>query len=318
MISSFMDYQALTQEIEAQYRINIVKLQLHRAMIGHVYFIQAQSGKYVFKLYRSFNTANAIQSTEILKYLRQNNYPAAIMVPAINGELNIAIDTPEGLSIGILYNFVEGVEPDGDIEIVQLGVQTGALHKLMEGYRYPLINHTKETYIGGFISIMNRMEYDPSKTADLMKYGEELWARICRLPKGFCHGDLHTGNMLRQGSSGNYVLFDFDDASGDYPMMDIAYMSDDTHFNVFDEGAYDATLRKFGRFYQGYAEQRTVQEAEIQAITDFVAVRHYQIIARIVGCKGLQEISHGFLDEQYVWLMNWNNLCEKKRSSLAQ
>ncbi|MNN84846.1 hypothetical protein D3C81_2020540 [compost metagenome] len=52
------------------------------------------------------------------------------------------------------------------------------------------------------------------------------------------------------------------------------------------------------------------------AVFDFVAVRHYQIIARIVGCKGLQEISRTFLEEQYIWLMNWNGICEKKRSRL--
>ncbi|MNI85448.1 hypothetical protein D3C73_1424460 [compost metagenome] len=59
-----------------------------------------------------------------------------------------------------------------------------------------------------------------------------------------------------------------------------------------------------------------MSELEVQAICDFVAVRHYQIIARIVCCKGLQEISREFLDEQYDWLMKWNNLCQKKRAVL--
>ncbi|WP_342420560.1 phosphotransferase [Paenibacillus sp. FSL E2-0178] len=124
----------------------IAKLSLYirfrRELIGGVYFAEGGGKRYVLKIYRSFKTADALQSVRILDYLEAHSYPAV---------------------------------------------------------------------------------------AALEHYGNELWSRMSELPRYFCHGNLHTGNMLRD-SRGQYVLMDFDDASGDYPAMDVAYMSDNTHY----------------------------------------------------------------------------------------
>lgn len=100
-----------------------------------------------------------------------------------------------------------------------------------------------------------------------------------------------------------HVLFDFDEASGDYPSMDVAYMSDDTNFNLFHDSAYDKTMRLYERFYSGYSKIRTSSDNEFHAVFDFIAIRHYQIISRIVRCQGLSSISKDFCDEQYNWLI---------------
>ena len=83
--------------------------------------------------------------------------------------------------------------------------------------------------------------------------------------RGFCHGDLHTENML-QTEAGKYVLIDFDDASGDFPIMDVAYLCDYTSFNYFSDDAYDKTSRLFDRFYNGYIIERTISAVEINSI----------------------------------------------------
>jgi Ser/Thr protein kinase RdoA (MazF antagonist) len=194
--------------------------------------------------------------------------------------------------------------PDGTAEAADIGQQIGELHQVMQQYTEPLIRRTKADYIDDYISIMRELDCDPGQILDLEQYGHELWDRISRLPKHFCHGDLHTGNMIRS-RSGEYVLFDFDDASGDYPGMDVAYMSDDTHFNHLHESMYDQTMRQFERFYSGYSRIRTLSDQECSAVSDFIAVRHYQIIARIVRCQGLHTVSKEFCTEQHGWLMKW-------------
>lgn len=307
-----MDYGNLINEINRSYPINIKHIELHREMIGKVYFLQSQDKRYTLKIYRSFKTDDALQTIRILDYLKENSYPAVSIIRTEQNESHIILSSQGGCCVGILYDYVEGAMPDGKIEAESIGIQIGELHNLMDKYPDKLKNRPKTEYIDDYISIMRELDFHSGKTLELEQYGNLLWERIMKLPKNFCHGDLHTGNMIRN-QSGEYVLLDFDDASGDYPSMDVAYMSDDTNFNHFHESMYDQTMHLCERFYSGYSKVSVLSNNEIHAILDFIAIRHFQIISRIVRCQGMQSVSKEFCDEQYVWLMKWQELCAKKQ-----
>lgn len=310
-ISSNTDYTAIIHIINNNYSINVHKISLHRDMIGCVYFLEDNVKKYVLKIYRSFNLHNALQTIEILEYLKENEYPVVAIIPTVIGSKSITVDTPEGSCVGILFDYVDGSTPERTAEIDKIGQQIGKLHNIMQNYPQDLINRTKDEYINDYTQIMSSKNYLPNRIIDIQQYGDELWTRINKLSKGFCHGDAHTGNMIKTKND-KYVLFDFDDASGDYPIMDVAYMSNDTNFNRFYDDGYEKTMRMFERFYKGYCKERTLSDFEIKSIFDFIAVQHFQIVSRIVSCQGLQEVSAEFFDEQYGWLLNWGNLCERK------
>jgi hypothetical protein len=161
-------------------------------------------------------------------------------------------------------------------------------------------------------SLLKRNGYDASRIGDMDQLGKVLWQNMANLPEGFCHGDLHTGNMILNERN-EYVLFDFDVCALAYPLIDVATPCDASNFNVFDEAAYDRTARVFDRFYRGYSQARVLTEAEISALYDFIAIRHYEIIATIVETRG-ETLDTAFMDEQYGWLMDWKNLCDKKRA----
>lgn len=307
-----MDYGNLINQINRSYPINIKHIELHREMIGMVYFLQSQDKRYTLKIYRSFKTDDALQTIRILDYLKENSYPAVSIIRTEQNESHIILSSQDGCCVGILYDYVEGAMPDGKIEAESIGIQIGQLHNLMDKYPDKLKNRPKTEYIDDYISIMRELDFHSGKTLELEQYGNLLWERIMKLPKNFCHGDLHTGNMIRN-QSGEYVLLDFDDASGDYPSMDVAYMSDDTNFNHFHESMYDQTMHLCERFYSGYSKVSVLSNNEIHAILDFIAIRHFQIISRIVRCQGMQSVSKEFCDEQYVWLMKWQELCAKKQ-----
>ena len=212
----------------------------------------------------------------------------------------------------ILFDYLDGPEPDLKTEIVDLARQVGRLHRVMENYPHPLPRHGKDFYVDRYLGILEELDYPPSRIVDLAAYGSECWSRLERLPSGFCHGDLHTGNM-RQTAPGCYVLFDFDIASRTHSLIDIATLCDASDFNRFEAASYDSTRQVFEQFYLGYRREREVSAAEINAIFDFIPVRHYEIIATITQCQGIEELSHSLLDEQYDWLMRWRELCERKR-----
>ncbi|MGZ9583076.1 phosphotransferase [Paenibacillus marinisediminis] len=308
-----MDYYNLIETINLSYRIGIQHIELYREMIGRVFLLHNGDKQYVLKVYRSNKTDDALQTVRILDYLKANSYPVVSIVRSVQDASHIVLNCQDGNCIGIVYEYVEGETPDGKIEAELIGKQIGSLHQLMEGYPDKLIKRTKIEYIDDYISIMRELNVDSGKVLELEHYGNELWERMRSLPKGFSHGDLHTGNMIKN-QRGQYVLFDFDEASGDYPSMDVAYMSDDTNFNHFHESAYDRTMRLYERFYSGYSKIRTLSDNEFHAVFDFIAIRHYQIISRIVRCQGLSSISKDFCDEQYSWLIRWKNLCMKNKS----
>ncbi len=313
-LTSCADIDRLHDILNTCYPVRVDQLHLHRDMIGYVYIAEgaavSSTKKYILKLYRPFDTENALRSIGILDYLRQQDYPVVSIVPTRAGASHVVIDTPQGKSVAILFDYLDGPEPDFNTDIVDIARQVGQLHQIMETYPQPLLHRGKDFYIDRYLSILRALDYPPSRISDLAAYGSECWSRLESLPVGFCHGDLHTGNM-RRSAAGRYVLFDFDVASRTHSLIDIATLCDGSDFNRYDASAYDRTRQIFERFYQGYRQVREISDTEVAAIFDFIPIRHYEIIATITQCHGLEELSRAFLDEQYDWLTRWRDLCER-------
>ena len=310
-LASHLDYGALLNIINARYAIGARDVVLHRDMIGYVYLVQTSARPYVLKLYRPFNSDQAIQTVELVAYLKRSAYPVVSIVCAEDGAGCIDVSLASSPCKAILYDYVEGVEPAIEEEVERIGRQVGWLHRLMDGYDGTVIRRGKSFYVDRYIDLLKRLSFDSSKIAELDQYGDELWDALSRLPPGFCHGDLHTGNMLRTGGN-EYVLFDFDVAACAHNIIDVATLSDASNFNVFSDDAYDSTRRRLERFYQGYRRERSLTDAELAGVFDFIPVRHLEIIATIVECQG-GGLSNDLMDEQHGWLMNWRRLCLKKR-----
>jgi Ser/Thr protein kinase RdoA (MazF antagonist) len=302
----------LINRINSEYHVNIEHVEPHREMIGKVYILHNSYNKYVLKVFRNFKTQDALQTVQILDYLNANSYPSVSIIRTKQNDSHIIFNQHDTWCVGILYDFVDGITPDGIVEAESIAKQIGELHNLMAGYPHDLMSRTKNEYIDDYITIMRDLDFEPTKILELEQYGNELWQRITMLPKSFSHGDLHTGNMIKN-NRGEYVLLDFDEASGDYPSMDVAYMSDDTNFNQLHISMYDKSMRLYERFYSGYSKVRSMSDNEFKSVFDFIAIRHFQIISRIVRCQGLQCISKKFCEEQYGWLTQWKDLCLKKQ-----
>ena len=318
MISIFHSYpecSSLLAAINNHYRINATKLYLYRDMIGSVYFLESDDRRYVFKLFRCEATDQALQSLEVISYLRNFDYPVVPIVPMAesveSGALYMMLEMPEGKRAGVLYEFLEGMVPDFAADITAVGRQIGRLHNLMADYPKPLIKRGKSFYIDRYINLMKAYGYSNAKISDLADYGDKLWRSMEQLPGGFCHGDLHSGNMIKAGE--RFILFDFDIASHAYPVIDAATLSDRTNFNRLDDSAYDNTRRMFERFYQGYSKERVLSDCEAEAIFDFIAIRHYELNATIteyrLPLRGTSWMSDAGFDEQYEWLMRWRKMC---------
>lgn len=313
LLASFEDTETLLKLLNTEYAVSGHTLQQHRNMGGIVYFLQSATQRFVFKIFRAINTENALQSIRILTYLREEGYPAVTIIPTVSGTDHILLQYPEGECTGVLYPFIEGEEVEGisHENAAELGEQVARLHRLMLSPKAPALLHRgKEFYVDRFIQMLERDHYDPARIREFAEYGNDLWSNLAPLPQGFCHGDLHTGNMVL--NQHGFILFDFDISSSAFPVIDVATLCDETHFNNFDTDGYDKTMRMFEAFYQGYSRLRSLSDPEIRGIFDFIPIRHYELFATIFLTHN-ETIRVPGIDEQYHWMMRWRELCAKKR-----
>lgn len=311
---SFDNTEGLAAILRDCYAIPVGSVRKLRDWIGYVYLAEGEEGRrYVLKVYRHFHTRHALDTIPILKYLAEQGFPAARIVDTRNASPSILIETPDGVSVAILYEYIAGDEVDGDAELLQIAEQAGVLHSLMDSYAGTRISHGKTHFIDRYLTQLEALGFPAEKLADLRAYGDELWHRFSLSTPGFCHGDLHSGNMLRDGQ-GAYWLFDFDSACFAHPVADIAVMSDTTDYFVFRETDYDETARNLDRFLAGYGKRRNPSAYDLRTVYDFIAIRHFDIQATIMACQG-HDIA--MLEDQHAWLMRWRNLCARRSGSIS-
>jgi Ser/Thr protein kinase RdoA (MazF antagonist) len=297
-------------ELKTNYKLNIEKIELHRDMIGYVFFVLTDKKKYVLKISRPINTKKALQSIEIIEFLSRNDYPVPRIIKSISNKSYIKLKIKEEYYIGCLFEFVAGKEPNVSLNLKALGKHTARLHCLMKNYPNKLVSYGKNFYIDRFIRLLEKSNYSQYKIDELIEYGNELWDYMEKVPQSFCHGDLHSGNIIENDEK-NFITFDFDIASNTSNLIDIATLCDQTNFNMFSAEAYEITKKSINNFYDGYIKENNITDIELNTTYHFIAIRHYELIATITEIHNNEGNSIKFLDQQYEWLMKWKNLCYK-------
>jgi len=305
----------LKDEIQEKYHCKFDNINLIRDMIGQVYLLERNSKRYVFKLFRKDYTEQALQSANIMNYLFSKGYPVAHIISTFDEESYYISKTEK--RIGILYEYIEGNSPDINTEIENIGKLTGEMRSIMEEYTGNIVCHRKKFFIDRYIKILDKMEYEEKEK--FIEHGENLWNRVKNLPEHFCHGDLHTGNMLVDNNK--ITLFDFDASAKVSPSYDVATLCDMTdYFNLSDTNFYDGYFKTqimLKRFLKGYNRYYSMSDEEIRAVFDFIAIRHFDIQATIIESQGLNCVNQDFIKEQYQWLMKWDTVCESNWNIMA-
>ena len=222
---------------------------------------------------------------------------------------SICIQDNEGIRYYILYEYIDGSEVDPEVDAESIGAFLGQLHSIMQGYTGDLVKHDKDYYLDRYIRILGAKGYE--KTEEFFNYGNQIWNRLKDLPRGYCHGDMYRGNILKR-EDGQLFLLDFDTSSEGFPMYDptlICTIND--YFELEDDG-YSKSLAVFNRFLPEYQKYSHLTSDEISAFGDFIALYHFALQATIIEIFGLDCVDHAFLDRQLRWLHKWRALCEQQ------
>ncbi|OPJ64121.1 phosphotransferase enzyme family protein [Clostridium oryzae] len=307
-----MEENRLLSMLTDFYNKKFIKIKLKRKGGCESYYIWSEQKKYFMKIIPSAYMDTAKQSLSILAYLEQKEFPAPRIIQTKNGLLYVEIEDMECKFFVVLYNFIDGREPEEGEDLETIGELVGRLHCLMQKYKGNLQVKGKEFFIDRYINILKKKNYAENKIKIFSEYGDTLWKKVENLPRGFCHGDLHRGNLLKT-DSGEYHLLDFDTSCNAFPIYDIMIMCNSTNYFDFDESGYQRSKNTYEFFLKGYTRYCSLSGMELRAFYDLIAVYHYQLQATIIEVYGLDCVNDEFFDKQLKWLMKWQEQCERER-----
>jgi len=269
------------------------------------YAMYSGGDKYFLRAVKPAFFETAIMGVNIQVFLQNKGFP----VPPV-------IHTKDGLSyvqtendLYILYEYIEGVESDPEQDAEAIGKLVGNLHSVMKGYPGELIKRDKHFYIGRYIDILRNREYP--RVEEFFQYGEQLWDRIKDLPRGFCHGDVYSGN-IHKTPDGKLYLLDFDTSCDGFPMYDPTLICDMTKYFHFDECNFYRSQKVLSRFISEYTKYRPLSQTEIDAFYYLIAMQHFSTQATVMEIFGHDCLNDTELDYQLEWLYRWREQCERE------
>ncbi len=299
----------ILDQLSKQYGYKFNDIQLLRDWIGQVYIVKATDRRYILKIFRKQYSASAKQSVTVMNYLMEHDFPVPAIIKTMGGESFFL--TAEDNRVAVLYEYIDGTEPVRELKLKVIGELSGQMRKIMEHYPDELYHKDDKFYIERYLSKLSKMKY--AGMDQFQEHGIKLWDRVKGNTSGFCHGDFHTGNMIMKNNK--IILFDFDACGIAHPIYDIATLCDETdYFNLSDKNFENGLIKmreNVEEFLRGYNRYYNLNENEIRALYDYVAIRHYDIQATIIDCRGLDCVDPVFLNDQYKWLLKWEAACEK-------
>lgn len=190
-----MDEKKIHNALLDSYNINFNTLELLREGGCVSYCVWGENEKYFMKVIPSTFIDTAKQSLDILIHLEEKGFPSPRIISTKNGLPYIEVDELDGKTFVVLFEFIDGKEPGEGENVEIIGSLVGQLHSIMCEYKGNLQVHGKEFFIDRYINILKKKNYNANKTEMFREYGDTLWKRVEKLPRGFCHGDMHRGNF---------------------------------------------------------------------------------------------------------------------------
>ncbi|WP_413711341.1 phosphotransferase enzyme family protein [Rhizobium sp. Rhizsp82] len=275
---------AIARLVENNYPIEApVSCQMLERGLNDVYRITGQNAeRYIFRLsqHRARGPADVRSETAFLTHLARSGVPVAAPIETRDGRFFVETDAPEGPRPGVLFQALDGREPDAaDLDDARAHGKTLAmLHNAAESFSAEEARYRLEldyllwqplARIGqsGLVEdpdVFKEFERLAEETSNAIKaFGELTWT--------YCHGDCH-GFNARIDAAGEAVFFDFDDSGPGYLAYDLSV------FLWANVSFGRSSTRRWSAFIEAYRAIRPIKADDFEAALHFVIVRHFWLM----------------------------------------
>jgi Putative homoserine kinase type II (protein kinase fold) len=300
-----MEKDRILSILQENYDYKITDIEFLRDSGGIVYIVNSTEQKFLLKITKKAFQDTILQSVKVICYLFENNFPVPAVIKTKAGTPILEISKEKEKYLFILYEYIQGKEPELTLYAKKAGQLAGQLHKLLCDYKGDLVKREFHFFIERYIDILREKEY--SRINDYADLGKKLWEHVKDSPMGVCHGDFHRGNLL-ETAGGKLYLIDFDTVCIAPRMFDIVTMCDITDYFHLKSDDIKTTAKVYKNFLTGYVSENYLSEVEQSSFQYWAAIRHFQLQATIVEVYGIDCIDNHFIDEQLKWLKSW---CEQ-------
>lgn len=320
---SQLDPKELRVELMKRYGFNDnLSCKLFDYGLNDIYIVKLDS--YVYYLRISLTAVHEKQDYEeeihIINTLCQNDIPVAAPIKCKDEQYIWEIDAPEGKRYAVLFEEAKNLPSDNhEKKGYNLGKSLAKLHMVADANNFKVsrepidLNQLAKKPLDLIYPYLKHREADYEF---IQKATDELCIYIKQhlgLEKpyyGYCHGDIHSGNVFFNGD--NPVIFDFDCMGYGWRAYDICvYAWNET---AGDENYIDKEPWK--AFIEGYNSIRKLSEIELESINAFAALRelwlmglHAKVIEQNAGCSWYNDNYFNFRVKQFKL---WYNRFDKK------
>lgn len=300
-----MEANKILSILQESYDRNITRVEFLRDGGGTTYIVNSEAQKYLLKIAGGAFLDTFRQSVDIMCYLANCEFPVPAIIKTKSGLPILEISEQGQEYQFVLYEYIEGKEPDLCVCCEKVGDLVGQLHELLLAYTGELVERDFRYFIERYINILRKKNYPQ---ADAYAHlGASLWERVKDCPVGVCHGDLHRGNLL-ETAEGKIYLLDFDAICRAPRMFDVMVMCDMTDYFDLQNDDVITTKAVYESFLTGYTRHIDLKKMETASFNDWVAIRHFQLQATIVEIFGIDCNDNHFIDRQLEWLIKWSKL----------
>jgi Ser/Thr protein kinase RdoA (MazF antagonist) len=253
-----------------------VECRFYRSGMNDVYIVKTANGVYYLRisLAGAFERRDYEEETFIINTLRENGIRAAVPVRCRDGGYVWAINVPEGIRYGVLFEEAKN-NPSGDNAKMayNVGRMTAQMHGISDekGFSLSRPKIDFDLLVEKPLSLIRPLITNRREDYDfLCGASEKLYKHIdeslsCEKPYyGFCHGDIQYSNVFFTGEDPE--IFDFDCMGYCRRAYDVAVFI----FNScpMTEKYTENSVCK--SFLEGYNSVRQLSDAEMGAVGAYV------------------------------------------------
>ncbi|WP_029503555.1 phosphotransferase enzyme family protein [Lachnoclostridium phytofermentans] len=320
---------AIKNELLKRYEINeCIQCEFYDSGMNDIYRIKTKNECYYLRISQTgmHNKRDYEEEISILQDLSYAGIPVVHPIKAKDDSFLWEINAPEGIRYGVLFSEAKNKPSKDKITCIKnLGRNIAKMHQRADEQHYICSRQPidlKELIQKPLERIQPYLKNREEDYEFLCKSSEILGKRIeDKLPPiepyyGFCHGDLHIGNIFCEGTTP--VLFDFD-------CMGYGYRAYDLCVYAWNESYRDKKYlegEEWRAMVEGYEEIRRLDCQEVQSIEMFIALRqlwlmglHADVMQRNAGCCWYND---NYFNEQIKIYRNWLQKSNRKRRTIKK
>ncbi|MEM9949738.1 MAG: phosphotransferase [Cyanobacteria bacterium P01_D01_bin.36] len=302
---STLSVKALIAEVLSGYEIpKVSELKFLNIGLNDTYVAQVVGGKkYILRIYRANwrSHSEVAYEIEVLNYLGRQGTPVAQPIRRKDGRFIQPLEAIEGKRYAVLFAYALGTpltyEEDDNARSFNYGKVAAKIHSSSQDFssahtRFSLdLNHLMEeplVSIGPMLSHRSDDWQYLQKLADVIR---DCFAAFpsSELEKGFCHGDLHGGNV-HFSKDDAAMVFDFDGCGVGWRAYDLSVWRWSARLREKEKICWEP-------FLSGYQSERSLSEIDLKAIPLFIGIRHFFLLG--IHTSNGQDWGFGWMNDKY-------------------